>query len=80
MELTFYSGRKLRYDYYELFDAGNIDDSGNIHEPDSPRAQYNKVSELNIRNIENDKFIHVREMGCSMLTHHSILGVPPTLS
>jgi len=38
--------RKLRYQYYELFDAGNIDDNGNVHEPDSPRAQYNKGNGL----------------------------------
>ncbi|KAG0647565.1 Alpha-ketoglutarate-dependent 2 [Hyphodiscus hymeniophilus] len=38
--------RKLRYSYYELFDAGNIDDNGNLNEPDSPRAQYNKGNGL----------------------------------
>jgi hypothetical protein len=48
MELMLDSDRKLRYEYYELFDAGNIDDNGNILEPDSPRAQYNKVSESNL--------------------------------
>lgn len=36
-------GRKLRYQHLELFDAGNIDDNGNVHEPDSARAQYNRV-------------------------------------
>jgi alpha-ketoglutarate-dependent 2,4-dichlorophenoxyacetate dioxygenase len=39
-------GRKLRYQHIELFDAGNIDDNGNVHEPDSARAQYNKVFTL----------------------------------
>ena len=35
--------RKLRYQYYELFDAGNIDDDGNVLDPNSPRAHYGKV-------------------------------------
>jgi len=39
-------GRKLRYQHLEIFDAGNIDDNGNVHEPDSPRAQYNKGNGL----------------------------------
>lgn len=34
---------KLRYDFYELFDAGNVDENGKVLGPDSPRAQYNKV-------------------------------------
>lgn len=38
--------RKLRYEFYELFDAGNVDDQGNIIELDSPRAQYNKVGKI----------------------------------
>jgi len=39
-------GRKLRYDYYEIFDAGNLDEDGTILSPDSARAQYNKGNGL----------------------------------
>ncbi|TVY73361.1 Alpha-ketoglutarate-dependent 2,4-dichlorophenoxyacetate dioxygenase [Lachnellula suecica] len=39
-------GRKLRYDYYELFDAGNLDEDGSILTPDAPRSQYNKGNGL----------------------------------
>ena len=38
------SGRKMRYKYYELFDAGNVDEEGNVIDPNSPKAQYQKVS------------------------------------
>lgn len=34
--------RKLRYAYYELFDAGNITDDGTVLDPDSTRAHHNK--------------------------------------
>lgn len=37
-------GRKLRYEHVELFDAGNVDDNGNLLTPDHPRSHYNKVS------------------------------------
>jgi alpha-ketoglutarate-dependent 2,4-dichlorophenoxyacetate dioxygenase len=37
------NGRKMRYDFYKLFDAGNIDEEANIIHPDSPKAQYQKV-------------------------------------
>ena len=37
------SGRKMRYQYYELFDAGNVDENGNVIDPESPKAQYQKV-------------------------------------
>jgi alpha-ketoglutarate-dependent 2,4-dichlorophenoxyacetate dioxygenase len=41
------SGRKPRYEFYELFDAGNIDfDTGDVLDPTSPRAQYNKGNAL----------------------------------
>lgn len=36
----------MRYDYYELFDAGNVDDEGNVIASDGPRAQYNKGNGL----------------------------------
>ena len=41
------NGRKPRYEFYELFDAGNIDvDTGEVLDPSSPRAQYNKGNGL----------------------------------
>jgi len=36
-------GRKPRYEYYELFDAGNVDEHGNVLGLDHPRTQYGKV-------------------------------------
>jgi alpha-ketoglutarate-dependent 2,4-dichlorophenoxyacetate dioxygenase len=35
-------GRKPRYEYYELFDAGNVDNEGNVLTMDSPRTHYGK--------------------------------------
>lgn len=41
------NGRKPRYEYYELFDAGNIDtETGGPLDPTSGRAQYNKGNGL----------------------------------
>jgi alpha-ketoglutarate-dependent 2,4-dichlorophenoxyacetate dioxygenase len=40
------NGRKLRYTHYELFDAGNIDETGSAIDPESPRAHYNKGNSL----------------------------------
>ncbi|KAL1886697.1 hypothetical protein Plec18167_000631 [Paecilomyces lecythidis] len=40
------NGRKLRYEFYELFDAGNVDENGQTVDPASPRAQYNKGNGL----------------------------------
>lgn len=37
------AGRKLKFPYYELFDAGNLDNDGEILDPDSPRSHYGKV-------------------------------------
>ena len=39
-------GRKLRYEHFELFDAGNVDEEGHPIHPDSPRAHYNKGNAL----------------------------------
>ncbi|KAL6250467.1 hypothetical protein RBB50_002769 [Rhinocladiella similis] len=39
-------GRKPRYGFYELFDAGNIDDQGGVLDPDAPRAHYGKGNAL----------------------------------
>lgn len=41
-----HSGRKLRYEHYELFDASNIDDDGKILDPMSQRAHANKGNGL----------------------------------
>ena len=35
-------GRKPRYDFYELFDAGNVDNEGKVLSLDSPRHHYGK--------------------------------------
>ncbi|KAK1077539.1 hypothetical protein LTR33_008002 [Friedmanniomyces endolithicus] len=35
-------GRKPRYDYYELFDAGNVDGEGAVLGPDNRRSHYGK--------------------------------------
>jgi alpha-ketoglutarate-dependent 2,4-dichlorophenoxyacetate dioxygenase len=40
------AGRKPRYSECELFDAGNIDENGNVLDPDSPRAQFGKGNAL----------------------------------
>ncbi|KAF2465679.1 alpha-ketoglutarate-dependent 2,4-dichlorophenoxyacetate dioxygenase [Lindgomyces ingoldianus] len=39
-------GRKMRYQHYELFDAGNVDENGNVIDPSSPKAQYQKGNGL----------------------------------
>jgi hypothetical protein len=36
-------GRKLRYEYVELFDAGNVGDDGRLLGVEEPRWWYNKV-------------------------------------
>lgn len=36
--------RKLRYEYAELFDAGNIADDGSVLDPECARAHSNRVS------------------------------------
>ncbi|KAF2731330.1 alpha-ketoglutarate-dependent 2,4-dichlorophenoxyacetate dioxygenase [Polyplosphaeria fusca] len=40
------AGRKMRYEYYELFDAGNVDEDGKVIDPESPKAQYQKGNAL----------------------------------
>ncbi len=39
-------GRKPRYDYYQLFDAGNVDGEGNVQSVDSPRHHYGRGNSL----------------------------------
>jgi alpha-ketoglutarate-dependent 2,4-dichlorophenoxyacetate dioxygenase len=36
------NGRKPRYNYFELFDAGNVDGEGNVLPADNPRTHYGK--------------------------------------
>ncbi|KEZ45110.1 hypothetical protein SAPIO_CDS2543 [Scedosporium apiospermum] len=38
--------RKLRYQYFELFDAGNIADDGSLLDPESTRAHTNRGNQL----------------------------------
>jgi alpha-ketoglutarate-dependent 2,4-dichlorophenoxyacetate dioxygenase len=40
------NGRKAKYPYYELFEAGNLDDEGKPLAIDSQRSHYNKVRSL----------------------------------
>ena len=37
---------KLRYNHYELFDAGNVDDQGGIIDPESTKAKFGLVSQV----------------------------------
>ncbi|KAH9866569.1 hypothetical protein J1614_008259 [Plenodomus biglobosus] len=62
------SGRKLRYQYYELFDAGNIDDDGNIIDPASPKAQYQKGNSL----WHVDSSFNPRRSSYSLLRAHEL--------
>ncbi len=39
-------GRKAKFPYVELFDAGNLDDAGNVIGVESQRAHYNRVRSL----------------------------------
>ncbi|RYP80660.1 hypothetical protein DL769_002342 [Monosporascus sp. CRB-8-3] len=39
-------GRKPRYEYLELFDAGNIENDGSVLDPDSPKAHSNRGNTL----------------------------------
>lgn len=39
------NGRKAKFLYYELFEAGNLDDEGKPIALDSQRSHYNKVRE-----------------------------------
>lgn len=50
------NGRKMRYQYYELFDAGNVDEDGNVIDPNSPKAQYQKVSAPSAPSLRQDEF------------------------
>jgi len=51
--------RKLRYEYLELFDAGNINDDGSILDPESARAHSNRVRSTNPRTISSANHAHL---------------------
>lgn len=63
------NGRKPRYEYYELFDAGNIDtETGGVLDPSSPRAQYNKGNGL----FHVDSSFNPRRASYSILKAHEL--------
>jgi len=63
------NGRKPRYQYYELFDAGNIDaETGGVLDPESPRAQYNKGNSL----FHVDSSFNPRRASYSILKAHEL--------
>ena len=63
------NGRKPRYEYYELFDAGNIDqETGGVLDPNSPRAQYNKGNGL----FHVDSSFNPRRASFSILKAHEL--------
>lgn len=79
------NGRKMRYQYYELFDAGNVDEDGNVIDPKSPKAQYQKACRS--VSIETHYFLthYIRLTACrathsSTSTPHSTPAVHPTPS
>ncbi|KAF2868445.1 hypothetical protein BDV95DRAFT_630640 [Massariosphaeria phaeospora] len=64
-------GRKLRYKHYELFDAGNVDEEGNVLSPDSPRAHAGKGNGL----FHVDSSFNPRRASWSLL--RSVILPPP---
>ncbi|KAF2098050.1 alpha-ketoglutarate-dependent 2,4-dichlorophenoxyacetate dioxygenase [Rhizodiscina lignyota] len=56
-------GRKPRYEFYELFDASNLDQDGGILDPNSQRSQYNKGNGL----FHVDSSFNPRRASFSML-------------
>ncbi|KAE8444742.1 hypothetical protein EG329_014302 [Mollisiaceae sp. DMI_Dod_QoI] len=62
------NGRKPRFPYYELFDAGNLDDAGNVIPVDSPRTHYNKGNGL----WHVDSSFNPRRASYSLLLAHTI--------
>ncbi|KAF2187324.1 alpha-ketoglutarate-dependent 2,4-dichlorophenoxyacetate dioxygenase [Zopfia rhizophila CBS 207.26] len=61
-------GRKMRYHYYELFDAGNVDEYGQVIDPDSPKAQYQKGNGL----FHVDSSFNPRRASYSILKAHEL--------
>lgn len=62
------NGRKAKWDYYELFDAGNLDNDGNPHALDSDRSHYNKGNGL----WHVDSSFNPRRASYSLLLAHLI--------
>lgn len=58
-------GRKAKFPYYELFDAGNLDDQNNVIAVDSQRSHYNKVS-LTFFTYRSLLTVYHRAMACGM--------------
>ncbi|KAL1869977.1 hypothetical protein VTK73DRAFT_2898 [Phialemonium thermophilum] len=57
------SGRKLRYDYYELFDASNLAEDGSLLDPNCDRAHSNRGNQL----FHTDSSYNFRRAGFSLL-------------
>ncbi|KAK1762180.1 hypothetical protein QBC33DRAFT_581908 [Phialemonium atrogriseum] len=55
--------RTLRYQYYELFDAGNIADDGSLLDPNSARGHTNRGNQL----FHTDSSYNFRRAGFSLL-------------
>ncbi|KAJ5605726.1 hypothetical protein N7510_008507 [Penicillium lagena] len=55
--------RKLRYEYLELFDAGNIADDGTLLDPESTRAHHNRGNQL----FHTDSSYNFRRASYSLL-------------
>jgi len=62
------NGRKPRLPYYELFDAGNLDDEGDILSVDSMRAHYGKGNCL----FHVDSSFNPRRASYSLLKAHTL--------
>ncbi|PVH69678.1 alpha-ketoglutarate-dependent 2,4-dichlorophenoxyacetate dioxygenase [Cadophora sp. DSE1049] len=61
-------GRKPKFPYLELFDAGNIDDNGEVVKLDSQRSHYNKGNTL----WHIDSSFNPRRASYSLLLAHTI--------
>ncbi|RFU35443.1 hypothetical protein B7463_g865, partial [Scytalidium lignicola] len=64
------NGRKPRYEFYELFDAGNIDENNNVLDPTATRSHYNKGNML----FHVDSSFNPRRASFSLL--HAV-EIPP---
>lgn len=60
--------RKMRFAFYELFDAGNIDEDGGVLSPDSARAHYGKGNAL----WHVDSSFNPRRASYSLLRAHTL--------
>jgi len=62
------AGRKMRFEYIELFDAGNIDEKGEVLDPNAPRSHYGKGNAL----WHVDSSFNPRRAGFSLLRAYEI--------